>query len=181
MPVPEERIVFSTMIDSYLNGLGPLVTPRTLEELKAAGLKLEKLPPAFPERQMLQFVEIFARNAWPLEQRPEQLRRLGVHAIKGWQSTMLGSALSALMRVLGPKRSLPQLGKALKTSNNFSEAVTQLLGEKEALVTVNDVQGIPTYWQGVFEAGLQILHLEGKVTIERLLPGPDATFRLTWK
>jgi hypothetical protein len=55
------------------------------------------------------------------------------------------------------------------------------VGEKEALVTVNDVQGMVTYWQGIFEAGLAIVADGGKVTIDRQLPGPDATFRLTWK
>lgn len=180
-PPAQERIVFATMIESFMKGLGPLVTPATLEELKRAGLKLDKPPPAYPEQQMLQFIDIFSRHAFPHLERSERLRRMGFAAIKGWQSTFLGSAVAGLMRVVGPKRSLPQLGKAFKTTNNFSEATFQLVGDTEALVTVNDVQGMPTYWQGVFEAGMQILDLEGStVTIEREAPGPDATFRFRW-
>lgn len=182
MPVPhDERVVFSSMIEAYLKGLGPLVTPKTLEELKQAGLNLGKLPPAFPEKQMLQFLEIFARNAWPHEQHPERMRLLGQHAIKGWQSTLLGSAASAVMKVMGPHRSLARLTKNFKTTNNFSEATYQLVGPNEALVTVNDVQGIITYWKGVFEQGISIVASDPKVTIDKQLPGPDATFRLTWK
>jgi uncharacterized protein (TIGR02265 family) len=181
MGAPQERIVFSSFVDSYLKGLGPLVTPRTVEELKKAGMKFEKPPPAYPEKQMLQFVEIFARNAWPEEQHPERLRRLGVAALKGWSMTMLGSAVTGLMKVLGPRRALSQLTKGFKTSNNFSEASFQIVSDKEALVTVNDIQSIPTYWQGLLQGGLEVLGLEGKVTIDKQLPGPDATFRLTWK
>jgi uncharacterized protein (TIGR02265 family) len=181
MTPKSERIVFSSMIEAYMKGLGDLVTPRTLAELKQAGLNFEKLPPAFPEQQMLQFLEIFHRNAWPHLQLSERQRLLGHHAIKGWQNTLLGAAASAVMKLMGPARTLPRITRNFKTTNNFSEATFELVGEKEALVTVNDVQGMVTYWQGIFEAGLAIVADGGKVTIDRQLPGPDATFRLTWK
>ena len=180
MPEPTERLVFPSLVDSYLKGLGPLFSAQTHQELKAAGLDIDRLPPAIPSPDMRRLIEIFARNAWPDAERDERLRLLGLHAIRGWQSTFLGSAAAGLMRVMGPHRTLTRLNRAFRTTNNFSEATTELLGEREALIAVNDVEDMPTYWQGVFQAGLEVLKLEGTVVIDRLEPAPGATYRLTW-
>jgi uncharacterized protein (TIGR02265 family) len=181
MAPPTERLVFSTIIDSYLKGLGPLFTPQAHQELKAAGLDIDKPPPAIPAAEWLKYQDIFARHAWPHEQHTEQLRLLGRQMLVGWQNTVLGSATAGVFRVLGPHRTLPRLNRAIRTTNNFHESTTEQLGETEALVHVNDVQGRPSYWQGIFQGGLEVLKLEGTVVIDRQLPGPDATFRLTWK
>mgnify|MGYP001603965516 CR=1 FL=1 len=82
-----------------------------------------------------------------------------------------------------PHRAAPRAHPArpaFSTTNNFSRAKTELLGPKEALVTINDVQHMPTYWQGIFEAALELLALEGTVVIDHQTP-PETTFRLTWK
>lgn len=175
-----EKYVFPSLIEGYMKGLGPRFTDETRRKLKAAGLDVAKLPPAIPVNDMTPFMEIIASTAWPDAPKNEQLRQLGLCAIRGWQGTLLGSAAAAMIRLIGPHRALTRLDRAFSTTNNFNRAKTELLGAKEALVTINDVQEMPTYWVGIFEAALELLALEGTVVIDHQTP-PEATFRLTWK
>ena len=44
----EERFVFPSSVDGLLKGLGPRATPELKAHLKARGLDVDHLPPAFP-------------------------------------------------------------------------------------------------------------------------------------
>lgn len=178
--IPRDRFVFPSLIEGYIKGLGPLFSEETRKKLKAAGLDVAKMPPAIPAREMIPYMEIVAATAWPQAEKAEQLRLLGLSAIRGWQTGLLGSAAAAMIRIIGPVRALSRLDRAFSTTNNFSRAKTELVSPKEALVTINDVQGMPTYWQGIFQAALELLALEGTVVVDHQVP-PEATFRLTWK
>ena len=80
-----EQLVFPSLIDGYVKGLGPLFTDVTRQRLKTAGLDMQKLPPAINATTMIGFMEIIASTAYPGLHREEQLRRLGLAAIRGWQ------------------------------------------------------------------------------------------------
>jgi uncharacterized protein (TIGR02265 family) len=176
----KDRFVFPSLIEGYIKGVGDRFTDETRRKLKAAGLDVTKMPPAIPALEMVPYMEIVASTAWPDEPRIEQLRLLGLAAIRGWKTGLLGSATAAMIRLIGPQRALTRLDRAFSTTNNFNRAKTELIGAKEALVTVNDVQNMPSYWQGIFEAGVEILGLEGTVVLDHQTP-PEATFRITWK
>ena len=74
----------------------------------------------------------------------------------------------------------PGIDRAFSTTNNFNRAKTEFLGEHEALVTINDVQGMPSYWVGILEAGMELLGVTGTVVVDSQRP-PEATLRVTWK
>jgi uncharacterized protein (TIGR02265 family) len=86
---------------------------------------------------------------------------------------------SALLRLVGPQRTLTRLDRAFRTSDNFTHAVTQVLDQHSALISINEVQGFPTYWVGILEGGLEVLGREGTVTLEKVEP-PGATLRVKW-
>ncbi len=176
----DDRLVFPSLIEGYIKGMGERFTPDTRARLKAAGLNVDKLPPAVPALEMTKYMEIIAEGGWPGEPRIEQLRLLGLSAIRGWKTGLLGAAASQMIRIVGPRRTLTRLDRAFSTTNNFNKATTEFVTDKEALITVNDVQEIPSYWVGIFEAGLEILGLEGTVTVDAQKP-PAAVFRVIWK
>jgi len=176
----QERYSFPSLVEGLLRGLGPRFTLETKKKLNAAGLNVDRLPPAIPSAEMTRHMELMAREAWPDEPRIEALRLLGVHLIRGWQNTLLGSATAKMLQLIGPHRTLKRLDRVFSTTNNFSRATTELVDDKVALVTINDVLGMPSYWQGILEAGLELLGLEGTVTSESQEP-PQGTFRLVWK
>ncbi len=176
----DERFVFPSLVEGYMKGIGERFSPELKQKLKSAGLDVAKLPPAIPVHEMERYMDLISSHAWPTVTREEQMRLLGLSAIRGWQSGLLGSATSAMLRVLGPRRTLTRLDRAFSTTNNFNKATTQFVDDKEALITVNDVQDRPTYWVGIFQAGLEILGLDGVVTIDAQ-QAPSATFRVKWK
>jgi uncharacterized protein (TIGR02265 family) len=174
-----ERLIFPTLFESLERRLGPQFGPQTRAALKAQGVDMNKLPPAIPAVQAVNGLRIIAAHAWPEENATEQLRKLGYEAIIGWSDGLLGRAVTGMLKVIGPRRTLNRLDRAFATADNFSHATTEFLGEADARVTVNDVSGIPPYWQGIFEAGLVLLSLKGLVAIEPS-PAPSGVFRCRW-
>jgi uncharacterized protein (TIGR02265 family) len=175
------RLVFPTSVEGLFKGLGPRVTPEVISELRRLGLDIEKLPPAIPVETWTPILQRLAVLVAPSGTSTAQAYHdLGYHYIVGWQRTLMGSAAATLLRVLGPARTLTRLDRAFRTSDNFSRAETVMVNATECLITINEVQGMPTYWQGVFEAGLVLLGLTGSVDIEEVTP-PGCRFRLKWK
>lgn len=176
----EERFVFPSSVEGLLKGLGDKATPALKAQLKARGLDVEKLPPAIPVAEWSPHLITCATFAWPDVSEDEAMRLLGLHFIRGWQNTALGSAVSVMLRVLGPARTLSRLDRAFRTSDNFTRATTEILGPGEALISINEVQGHPTYWIGVLQGGLEVLDRRGTVTMQASNP-PGATFRMHWE
>lgn len=176
----QPRVVFGNFYEGFTKSLGPRFTPQLKAEMKKAGLDFDKLPTAMAATESNRYTRLIGKLAFPEDPEIEALRLLGLHAIRGWSNTMLGSAASAMLRLVGPHRTLKRLDRAFQTTNNFSRATSEVVNEKEALVTINDVEGMPSYWQGILEAGLELLKLEGTVVLEKQ-DGPAGTFRLKWQ
>lgn len=176
----QERYVFPSSVDGLLKGLGPLATPALKQHLKDTGLDVEHLPPAIPVEKWSPHLVSMALFSWPDQPRDEAIRLLGLNFIRGWKQTLMGSAVASLLRVVGPARTLPRLDRAFRTSDNFTRAETTLLDANTALITINEVQAVPTYWVGILQGGLEVLGREGEVSLERYEP-PGATLRVTWR
>jgi uncharacterized protein (TIGR02265 family) len=173
------RVILSTTIEGTLKGLGPLNTPALRAMLRARGLDVEALPPAVPVEVWGPCLLEIGRFAWPQVSDEEALRRLGQCFIRGWQRTPIGSAASGLLRLLGPRQTLMRLDRAFRTADNFSRSETVLDGPRTALVRINQVDGRPTFWVGVFEAGLEVVGRKGTATLVSHEP-PAAVLRLEW-
>lgn len=176
----QPRVTFGSLYDGFVKGLGPRLTPQVRADMKRAGLDFDKLPSALPADESIRYTQLLGRLAFAEEPEVEAMRLLGLHVIRGWQNTMIGSAAAAMLRLVGPHRTLKRLDRAFQTTNNYSRATSEVVNEKEALVTINDVEGMPSYWQGILEAGLEILRLDGTVVLEKR-DGRSGTFRIAWK
>lgn len=177
--MPDERYIFPAAVEGMMKGLGKRATPELKAHLKSKGLDVEKPAPAIPVEEWTPFLLHAATFTWPELPDEEALRLLGLHFIRGWQSTTMGAAMSVMLRLLGPARTLTRLDRAFRTSDNFTRATTVLVSETEALVTISEVQGYPTYWVGILQGGLEVLNLEGEVTVHAVTL-PSATLRMTW-
>ncbi len=176
----QERYVFPSSVEGLLNGLGARATPALKAHLKARGLDVAKLPPAIPVEIWSPHLVAMAVFSWPEESQEEALRLLGLNFIRGWKQTLMGSAVASLLRVVGPARTLTRLDRAFRTSDNFTRAETTLLDANTALITINEVQGLPSYWVGILQGGLEVLGREGEVTLHQIAL-PAATLRVTWR
>ena len=174
-----ERFIFPAAAEGMLKGMGPRATPEFRAHMKKHGLDFDHIPPAIPLSTWTPFMKAAAVFTWPHESVDEAMRLLGLHFIRGWKNTAIGSATSMMLRVVGPRRTLTRLDRAFRTSDNFTHAVTELVGTNEALVTINEVQGFPTYWIGILQGGLEVLGRQGTVTVHAANL-PEATLRVTW-
>ena len=174
-----DRFVFPAAAEGMLKGMGPRATPAFKAHMKSKGLDFDNVPPAIPVETWTPLKREAAIFTWPDVPEPEAMRLLGLHFVRGWKNTVVGSASSMMLRVLGPRRTLTRLDRAFRTSDNFTRAVTELTGANEALVTISDVQGSPEYWVGVLQGGLEVLGREGSVTVHEVKL-PAATLRVTW-
>lgn len=175
----EGRFVFPAAVEGLLKGVGPRATPEFRAHMKAKGIDFDRIPPAIPIETWAPLLVEAAVFTWPHESREEAMRLLGLHFIRGWKNTVIGSASSVMLRVLGPRRTLTRLDRAFRTSDNFSSAKTELIGNNEALVTIAESLGYPSHWVGIFQGGLEVLGREGSVTIHEVKL-PASVLRVTW-
>lgn len=161
-------------------GLGDKATPALLAQLKERGVDVARLPPAMPVEVWGTHMDFIREQVFPELERDEGLRHIGRAFIAGWQRTLLGSAVSKMLKLVGPARTLPRLTRTFRTSNNFSSAETELLSANSARIVISDVHEMPSLWRGTIEGGLFLLVSEGEVVIEKSDP-PGVSLLVTWR
>lgn len=176
----EERLVFPPSMDGLFRGLRDRLTPSVKRELASRGLDVDHLPPAMPVETWRPHLRSLGALAFPELSADEGMRMVGVSFMRGWHGTAIGQATSVVLALLGPARTLTRLDRAFRTADNFTEAKTELLNDHEALVTINEVHELPSYWQGVLQSGLElVLKRQGVVTLRAYLQ-PGAIYHIKW-
>ena len=179
---PTEQFEFSQSVEGlFIKGLGSTLTPTIREALKAKGLDLSKpLRPGYPATDFHKWIEFVAAAVYPDDRKDEAVRRIGHRAVSGLEEGMIGKALSAGLKLIGPRRSLQRVERIFKNNNNYQVATLLELGERDARVRLSEVFGLPTYYQGLFEAVIALIGAkEPKVTLLPT-PGAGATLHLEW-
>lgn len=179
---PTEQIEFSQSVEGlFIKGLGKMLTPELRSSLRAFGLDLDRpLLPGYPAADFHRCVETVARGLYPGLDRDEALRRIGHRAVSGLEEGVVGRALAAGLRLIGPRRSLQRVERIFKNNNNYQEARLLDLSESEAHVQLSFVFGMPTYYQGLFEASVSAIGArDARVEIVPT-PPPGVRLRITW-
>ena len=177
-----EHIEFSQSVEGlFIKGLGPMLTPTIKSSLRATGLDLDKpLRPGYPATDFHKWIEQVSVAIYPDLPRDEAVRRIGHRAVSGLEEGMIGKALSAGLKLIGPRRSLQRVERIFKNNNNYQQATLVELGERDARVKLNEVYGLPTYYQGLFEAAVTAIGAkEPKVTL-LASPVPGAMLHIEW-
>lgn len=182
MPPTTEQIEFSQSVDGlFIKGLGSTLTPVMRDQLRAKGLDLDKpLRPGYPAADFHRWIEFIAAAVYPDDRKDEAVRRIGHRAVAGLEQGLIGKALGAGLKLIGARRSLQRVERIFKNNNNYQIATLLELSEHDAKVRLNDVFGLPTYYQGLFEAVLAIIHTkDSKVTL-LATTGPGALLHIEW-
>jgi uncharacterized protein (TIGR02265 family) len=180
MAEPERRIVFATLAESLVRGLGADLTPSLAAKLKARGLDLSRpFPPGWEAELMFEWLVLIATETYPSVSQDEALRRLGHRFIEGWRATLLGAATAQMMRVMGSRRALARVGRAFRTGDNFTQASVEFTGPNQAYVTIIGAP-LPSYLQGIMEAGTSMVGLTGTVVV-RSFDGRAVVLQVDWE
>ena len=111
------------------------MTPVVKAQLKEIGLDLDRpLLAAYSQpvwERGVHCMETGLYEALPVEQAYFDLGRLYV---VGLQATLLGSAASQLVKLIGPERALKRLPRTVRASNNFTTLEVEQLAERHFLL-----------------------------------------------
>jgi uncharacterized protein (TIGR02265 family) len=149
-----ERLWFASVIEGlYGNALKKRWTPKLLTGLRELGIDLEKpLLPAYPAETFVAALKYTARELYPQEPLEEALYTLGGESWRGFRETLVGKAMVALLRVLGPRRTLPRSRHNFRSGTNYIDVVVTERRPNCFLVHFNDVDDIPHFFCGLMDS-----------------------------
>ena len=180
--VPEVELVFEQAVEGLFKvALGPVMTVELSSALKRAGLDLDRpLKPAYPRAQWNEFVRIAAEGLWPGEAPERAYRDLGRQLISGYSQTLMGKAVTAVVRLIGPRRVLERMTRNLRSGGNFNLTRVEDVAPGEVKFWINEPYLHPDYVAGLIEAALE---LAGAKQVQVKLETRDAqgcTYRIAW-
>lgn len=174
-------MMFSQAVDGLVRALKPRLTETAKDEIKALGIDLRKpLDPGYTLPVWVQVMRYGAQLIAPHRSEAEQMEELGRRFIDGYEETIVGRALLATMRLLGPRRTLERMSRNFRTGNNYTEAKLVAKGDTEFELWLSSVRA-PAFYRGMLMAGIG---RTGAKDLEVKVVGHDeqgATFNVSWK
>ena len=114
----EPRVAFSSLMQSLEKILRPIDAP-TMERVRALGIDFDKLLPAYPVETWYGGIEL-AMSRFDSSLTPEQKQNhFGVRLVEVYGDTLVGKAMYAMMRLIGPERSIQRATRSFRTATNF--------------------------------------------------------------
>lgn len=171
------RLWFQQPIEGlFLRGLGPQMTPQAKAAVKACGIDLDRLEPGYPVEVVEQALKALTPLLAPDLSQADALRSFGRAFLRGYSETLLGGAMVAVMKAVGPRRTLERMQKNFRTGTNFIETKFTSTGPTSAELWFNDGGGVPEFFAGVVEQGGVFLATQGTTVV--LKPDVPPAFRL---
>ncbi|ATB34739.1 hypothetical protein CYFUS_000146 [Cystobacter fuscus] len=176
-------LVFNHTVQGLFSRAFPQGVPASLKEkLRAAGVDLDKpLLPAYSVETWSQCITLSAPVVFPNELPSVAWHKLGERMIDGYQETMIGRAMFASLRLLGPRRMLQRAKRSFRSGNNYTEVQFTDVSETEMDLWFNETHEVLRHFTaGLVMAGMRmggaelpqvgILHTDAR----------GVTFRATW-
>jgi uncharacterized protein (TIGR02265 family) len=176
----EKQLVFEHAVEGLVRTLSGKLTPRLEERLKGYGLDLTtKRMPAYTYVQWKAFVATAREELYGGLTEVEGYRRLGQLFVGAYFETIMGRAVSGIVRLLGPRRALERATQNFRSGNNFTETRLTQLEPAHFEFWINAVEH-PAFIQGVLLQGLTVAGAkDAKVEVQEF-DGTACTFRVSW-
>jgi uncharacterized protein (TIGR02265 family) len=175
-----EKLIFAQTFEGLLRSLTGKLTPRLATGLRERGFDpAVALLPAYPQPVFTEVVSFLARELHPGLPPEAAICALGRGFMDGYGETMVGRAMMAMMRLIGPRRTLERVSRQFRTGNNFSETRLTPIGATEYHLWVNEVR-LPGWYIGILSRGLELAG--GKDVKVELIHRDEAggNFRVRW-
>lgn len=139
----DEKLWFQQAVEGLLvQALGARLTPTLKSELKARGLDVARLRPAYTHEEVVDALNIVARGLWPGRPAADSLFELGSLAFRGFSTTFLGAAAVAFMKLVGADRAFARTQRGFQAAANY--------------VRVESLQPEPHRWHLVARGGAEL-------------------------
>ncbi len=176
-----ENLVFAQTFEGLLRSVQGHLTPPVVAGLKARGLDVSRpLLPAYPLSLFAEVVTFLAEQLHPGLESEAAVVLIARHFMDAYGETMVGRAMMAMIRLIGPRRALERVTRQFRTANNYSETRLLARGPTEYELWVNDVR-MPGWYIGIVSRGLELAGGKNvKVEVLGSRHGAECTFRCTW-
>lgn len=176
-----ERLWFSTVIESvFSKGLGTRLTPELKAGIKAVGIDLDRLQPAYPVEQVHKACRLVMPALFPDLTEEEAFHELGVSSMRGYSDTLLGKALIQILKLIGVRRSLLRMHTSMRAGNNYLETFATVIAGNCIQLRFSDVSGMPSFYQGIIEEGGRMAHAKNLIVTTVASTPPGHEFRVEW-
>jgi uncharacterized protein (TIGR02265 family) len=152
---PSERVVFSSVFEA----LGRIVlgsAPQLVPEALKLGVDFSRLNPAYPADTWRLLTAQVAQALHPTVSAPVAEYRLGQRIIHEYGKTVIGRALMATLKVLGPTRCFSRVSRSFRTANNYTEDRVTQHAPNHFELWLNELH-VPYVDQGVIQAALDAI------------------------
>ncbi|MGV3619736.1 MAG: DUF2378 family protein [Archangium sp.] len=177
-----QRLWFTQTVEGlFIRGLGEQLTPAAREAVKNAGIDLtKKLEVAYPAEVVEAACRAVLPFVFPGVSDDEGFFQLGRTFMRGYSSTLIGSAMVGVMKVIGARRSLERMTKNFRTGGNYIETKVTVHGPTSVELWFNDVGQMPGFYRGVIVGGGELIGVSAMRVEQKLLEPPTASFHVTW-
>ena len=177
-----DRLVFDHTVEGlFMRGLAGQMTPRLKEQLRLAGVELErKLMPAYPFETWAACIAVAARELYPDRPEPEAWRLLGERMVEGYRETAVGGSMFALLKALGPRRMLARAQQSLRSGNNYSEVRSKDVAPTVMEMWMNDTHMMRYFVQGTVLAALRASGVPDPTVDILHTDEQGTTYRVSW-
>nr|WP_276519241.1 DUF2378 family protein [Corallococcus exiguus] len=178
---PQDEVVFGHTVEGLLVALDGHLDASLRAKFKDAGLDLDrKMAPAYPKAQWYQWLRLAAETLFPGVPLPQAHWRLGERFITAYFSTAMGRALQAVLKILGPARTLERTTRNMASGSNYVRVDVERLAPTDYRLKVNDAGIHPEFFGALCHFGTLTTGVEGLTTEVEGRDGPSATYRMRW-
>lgn len=180
MPTSPERLVFQQSFEGLIRALGDHLDEPCAQRLREVGIDPRgKLAVAYPLDVWVGSLKLAAAVLAPMATLDDGAEVVGRRFLEGYGSTLIGSALLAGVRLLGPHRMLERMTRNLRTGTNYLEARLEQTGPTRYVLTCRPVV-IAGFYRGLFAAGLEMSGAHGATVGLMRSAGDAAVYDLSW-
>lgn len=175
-----EKLIFSQTVEGLLRSLGGKLTPELVAGMQARGIDpAATLLPAYPQETFTTVVTWLAAQLYPKLPVDDAIAQVGRGFMDGYGETMVGRAMLAMIRLIGPRRTLERVTRQFRTGNNYSDTRLTARSATEYDLWVNEVSMVGWYL-GIIARGVELAGAKGvKVTLLSH-DASGANFHVTW-
>ncbi len=147
-----EKVVFAQSMEALYRALSPHTPLERAAFAKAQVISGDRFAAAYPVQLHVDILDACAQSRFSQLEEFERYAAIGRLYLLGFEKTLLGSALMAMLKVLGPRRALDRMTRNFRTANNFTEGTVQTFAPNHHWVHINYTVR-PGFYFGLLESG----------------------------
>lgn len=176
-----EPLVYKDTIQNILTVVEGKLSPRIVERLQREALiDVNALAASYPLKAHDAMVKVLSEELYPTKSIDEATYELGMSMMGRYGDSLLGKALFAVIRMLGPMKVLKRVPEYFKQGNNYADVKIEVTGPSSYILDHNEVGAWPHYVRGSMHGSGKVIGLKGHAVELLSYDGHRATLRVSW-